>query len=130
MRHLRWKRNYFSGFSSLDRPKQALYEDLQELQSEMEHKEHCQDMEDLMVELNGQARRLFEAKAGSCKQAEGLVHKHTGAIEQTLHRHLPLAALDTPACRACAVCDHTDALMHDWLAQSLSPEEDDKDNAA
>lgn len=130
MRHLRWKQNYISGFPCLDRPKQVLYEDLQALQAEMTQQEHCQDMQDLMQDLNGQARSLFEAKAGSYQQAKGLLHEHTAAIEHTLTQHLPLAALDTPACRACALCAHTDALLHDWLTHSLSLEEQDKDCAA
>jgi hypothetical protein len=130
MRHLRWKQKFLSGFVSLDHSKHLLYEDLQALQAEMEHNEHCQDMEDLMDELNKEARSLFEAKAGSCRQAAGLMHKHTGVIEQILDQHLPLAALDTPACRACAVCAHTDVLMHKWLEQSLSLDADEKDHAA
>lgn len=130
MRHLRWKRNYFSGITSLDHPKQALYEDLQELQVEMEHKEHCQDMEDLMDALKGRARILFEAKAGNREQAEGVVHEHTAAIAQTLNQHLPLAALDTPACRDCAICDHTDELVQSWLEESTSPDIEETDFAA
>lgn len=130
MRHLRWKRNYLSGFPILDYPKQALYEDLQTLHAEMEHKEHCQDMADLMQELNGQARQLFEAKAGSCRQAEGLIHDHTTAIARTLDGCLPLSALDTPACRDCAICANTEELLRDWLVQSNSPAEDEKEDAA
>ncbi len=120
MRHLRWKRNYLSGIGSLDRSKQALYEDLRVLQTEMEHKEHCQDMEDLMIDLSGQARNLFEAKAASRKQAELVVYEHTAAIAQTLDQCLPLAALDTPACRNCAICEHTGELVGNWLVQSAS----------
>jgi len=131
MRHLRWKRNYFSGFTSLDHPKQALYEDLQALQTEMEHKEHCQDMQDLMAELHGQARSLFEEKAGNREQAEAVMYEHTAEIAQTLDQHLPLAALDTPACRDCAICEHTGELLGEWLEQSASPpDEEEKDVAA
>ncbi len=130
MRHLRWKRNYFSGISSLDYPKQALYEDLQKLQTEMEHKEHCQDMEDLMNDLKGQARSLFEEKAGNLEQAERVVHEHTTIIAQTLNQHLPLAALETPACRDCAICEHTDELLRTWLMQSTSFEIEEADFAA
>lgn len=116
MRHLRWKRNYLCGIPSLDRPKQALYEGLQELQTEMDHREHCQDMEDLMDDLRGEARNLFEEKAGNRKQAGGIVYEHMEAVAQTLSQHFPLAALDTPACRNCAICDHTDEWVRDWLA--------------
>ena len=130
MRHLRWKRNYLSGFPVLDSPKQALYQDLQAIQTEMEQKEHCQDMADLMDELNGQARRLFETRAGSCSQAEGLVLNHTAAIARTLDSHLPLTALDTPACRDCAICAHTEAILRDWLAQSSSSDETEQEGAA
>jgi DNA-binding transcriptional regulator YbjK len=130
MRYLRWKRNYFSGFIALDRPKQSLYEELQELQQEMEHKEHCQDMDDLMQELKQEARNLFEAKAASCSQAEALMTEHSAMIEHTLTRHLPLTALDTPACRDCDVCAHTDLRMHEWLMQARSPQMDEKEDAA
>jgi hypothetical protein len=130
MRHLRWKRNYMSGFPALDRPKQALYDNLQVLHTEMEQTEHCQDMLDLMNELNGQARCLFEARAGTRRQAEGLVHNHKRVITQTLDSHLPLAALDTPACRDCSICAHTDERMREWLEQSNSPDADDEEAAA
>ena len=130
MRHLRWKRKYFSGLASLDRPKQRLYQDLQVLQTEMEHNEHCQDMEDLMTDLNHQARRLFEAKAGTGKQVENILNEHTGAVQQTLEQHLPLAALDTPACRDCAVCAHTDVMLHGWLDQARPAHDQSEDDAA
>ncbi|MEN8179245.1 MAG: hypothetical protein ABFS39_11620 [Pseudomonadota bacterium] len=130
MRHLRWKRNYISGFSSLDRPKQALYENLQALQTEMEHKEHCQDMEDLMGDLNAQARSLFEVRAGSRQQIEGAVSKHTAAIAQTLDQQLPLAALETPACHDCGICEHTGESIREWLVQSVSPDDEEKEFAA
>ena len=130
MRYLRWKRNYLSGFPALDHPKQALYETLQTLQTEMEQKEHCRDMTDLMVELNGQARSLFETKAGSCRQAEGLIVEHSSTIQQTLERHLPLTALETPACRDCAICAHTGVALRDWLQQSKAPAADEKEAAA
>lgn len=122
MRHLRWKKNYLSGFTSLDRPKKALYEDLQLLQTEMEHKEHCQDMEEMMADLKAQARNLFEAQAGSREQAAEVMQVHLAAIAQTLDQHLPLTALDTPACRECAICEHTGELVGKWLVQSASPE--------
>lgn len=130
MRYLRWKRNYLSGFPILDHPKQTLYEDLQTLQAEMEQKEHCQDMTDLMLELNGQARDLFEAKPGSCRQAEGLILEHSAAIARILDGHLPLTALDTPACRDCAICAHTEERLREWLVQSNSPAADEKEDAA
>jgi predicted Zn-ribbon and HTH transcriptional regulator len=96
----------------------------------MEHKEHCQDMVELMEQLNGQARRLFQTKAGSCRQAEGQIHHHTTAISEILDRHLPLAALDTPACRDCAICDHTEEILREWLEQSNTPAADEKEAAA
>ena len=130
MRYLRWKRNYLSGFPALDQPKQALYDNLQTLQTEMEQKEHCQDMADLMQELNGQARLLFEARAGNCRQATDLVHNHSTAITQTLDSHLPLAALDTPACRECSICAHADARLRSWLERSNSPDSDEQVAAA
>jgi hypothetical protein len=130
MRHLRWKRNFLSGFAVLDHPKQALFEDLQTLQTEMQHKEHCQDMADLMDELSAEARRLFEAKAGSCRQAEGLMHNHALAITRSLDNHLPLAALDTPACRDCAICDHTGEMLREWVEQSNTPDTDEGEAAA
>ncbi|MGD8590511.1 MAG: hypothetical protein PVG22_16935 [Chromatiales bacterium] len=130
MRHLRWKRNYLSGFPVLDHPKQALYEDLQSLHTEMEQKEHCQDMTELMEELNGQARQLFEARAGSCRQAEGALYIHSAAISRTLDSHLPLSALDTPACRVCGICDHAEEIMQEWLEQSNRPATDEQEAAA
>jgi hypothetical protein len=128
MRYLRWKRNYLSGFPVLDHAKKTLYEELQSIQAEMEQQEHCRDMTDLMGELNGLARDLFEADAGNRRQAEGLIHEHRAAIARTLESHLPLAALDTPACRDCAICAHTEAHMRGWLEQPAA--EDEKDAAA
>ena len=131
MRHLRWKRKYFSGFSTLDRPKEALYEDLQALRSEMEHKEHCQDMQDLMTDLNAQAQDLLQAQAGSYEQAEAVLREHTSEIAQTLDQQLPLAALNSPACRDCAICEHTGDRVEEWLEQSASPPgREEKDVAA
>ena len=130
MRHLRWKRNYFNGIPSLDYPKQALYEDLQRLLGEMEHQEHCQDMEDLMETLNEQARGLFEERAGNLEQAEVVVKEYTETLSQTLEQYLPLAALETPACRNCAICDHTDELLRTWVVQSTADEDNKADVAA
>ncbi len=131
MRHLRWKRNFVSGHSCLDRPKQTLYEDLHKLQTEMEHREHCQDMEDLMGDLNAQARKLFELKAGSCEQAVRVINEQATAIAQTLAQQLPLQALDTPACHDCSICDHTGELIGEWLEQNESESaEKNKDVAA
>ncbi len=130
MRHLRWKRKYLSGFSALDRPKQTLYEDLQNLQREMEHKEHCQDMEDLMGELNVQAKSLLEVKVGSPQEIDTAVSGHTASINQTLDQQLPLAALDTPACHDCGICEHADQRIHEWIEQSTVSQEDNQDFAA
>lgn len=124
MRHLRWKQKFISGFSRLDHTKQQLYQELQTLQTEMTQKEHCQDMRVLMDELNQQALNLFQLKAPN------LLQNQVAEIGQTLDRHLPLAALDTPACRACALCDHTDVSLHGWLEATKTSDEDEQECAA
>lgn len=124
MRHLRWKQKFISGFSCLDHSKQQLFQQLHSLQAEMAQKEHCQDMRELMDDLNAQAQGLLQLKVPNQLQA------HAAEISRTLDQYLPLAALDTPACRACAVCDHTDALMNTWLEQTQSTDDDDGECAA
>ena len=131
MRHLRWKRKYLSGFSFFDLAKQVFYQELRQLDTKMEHREHCQDMEDLMDDLKQQAHNLFETKATNDIQARIMLSEQSANIAQTLEQHLPLTALDTPACRDCALCEESKESVQDWLLHTASsPEEKDKDVAA
>lgn len=124
MRNLRWKQKFISGFNCLDQSKRQLYQELQNLQTEMAQKEHCQDMRDLMGKLNGQASNLFETNLPN------QLKTHVTGVSQTLDQHLPLAALHTPACRACTICDRTDELLNGWLEQTRSRSENHQDCAA
>ena len=124
MRHLRWKQKFISGFSCLDQSKRHLYQQLQTLQSEMGRTEHCQDMLELMDQLNEQAHSLLETKVPN------QLPTHVAEIGRSLDQYLPLAALDTPACRACSVCDRTEVLLHDWLEAAEHPDNDSPECAA
>ena len=110
MRRVRWKSKYATGDRRLDEHHKALVGVLLEIDAELRAKEHCQDMEDLYGELTDMAgERLldgisFQQSHGSDKAIRGLITDS-----------LPLAALDTPACRDCSICDLTGERIREWL---------------
>jgi len=129
MRHLRWKRGYLTGFLGLDRAKQGLHETLQGLNQDLDRVEHCQDIVDLLTELNGQARGLFEIAAGNEAEAGAVLRDHRREIAETLEARLPLPALGTPACRDCDLCERAERLLVDRLGDA-APSRSERQAAA
>ncbi len=115
MRRVRWKSKYDTGDRRLDEHHKALVAALLHVDSLLRSKEHCQDMEDLYRELTDMAgerlrdRRSFRQGRGSDKAFQGL-----------LTDGLPLAALDTPACRDCGICDLTGERIRAWLDEGAA----------
>ena len=112
MRRVRWKSKYTTGNRYLDERNKSLVGILQEIDGALKAKEHCQDMEELQAALTDRAGvRLTQGE--SVDDSRG----SDEAIRDLLHDSLPLAALNTPACRRCEVCDMTEERIDGWLAQ-------------
>ncbi len=112
MRRLRWKGKFTTGNRRLDEHHKALVSVLQEIDAALRATEHCQDMEDLYATLTDiSAERL--AKGESFEHGPG----SDSAFQDLLDDSLPLAALDTPACRDCDICELTGERMSAWLGQ-------------
>ena len=112
MRRLRWKSKYATGNRRVDAHHKALVDVLLGIDAELRAKEHCQDMEDLYGELTQMAVDRL-AHGGS----SGAISSSDGAFRAVLNTSLPLAALDTPACRDCSICDLTEERLGEWLVQ-------------
>ena len=121
MRRLRWKSKYATGNRRVDEHHKALVDMLLGIDAELRAKEHCQDMEDLYGELTQMAvDRLAHGGSSDANSSSD------GAFQAVLSTSLPLAALDTPACRDCSICNLTEERLGEWLIQGtkLAPSSD------
>ena len=115
MRRVRWKKGYATGNRHLDERNKALVGIIQEIDGALRAKEHCQDMEDLQATLTDMTgERLAQGESA------GYGRGSDEAIRALLHDSLPLAALDTPACRHCEVCDLTEERLDGWLSHDAT----------
>ena len=110
MRRLRWKSKFATGNRRLDDHNKALVGVLLEIDAALRAKEHCQDMEDLYATLTDvSGERLAQgASFARCRASDT-------AIRELLNDNLPLAALNTPACRDCDICELTGERLSEWL---------------
>jgi len=112
VRRVRWKSKYLTGDRRADERNKRLVAILGELDEALRGKEHCQDMEELyaaLAEVTG--KRLSSAVAPSGAGSDD-------AVRDLIRSSLPLAALHTPACRDCDICDLTDERVTAWLEQA------------
>ena len=112
MRRVRWKSKYATGNHHVDERNKSLVAILLEIDGALKAKEHCQDMAELQAALTDMTGVRL-AQGESVDDSRG----SDEAIRDLLHDSLPLAALNTPACRHCEVCDLTEERMGGWLAQ-------------
>nr|MBS0019454.1 hypothetical protein [Gammaproteobacteria bacterium] len=113
MRRLRWKRNYLTGIAWIDKGNEALVRVLAELASELQAKEHCQDMEDLYGMLVDRVQGRL-VRTGSVGEQRSFDQE----LKSLLETQLPLPARDTAACRDCGICESTQERLMQWLEQS------------
>jgi hypothetical protein len=112
MKAVRWKKNYLTGDSRLDDRNRTLVALVADLRQELSSTEHCQEMNELadrLVELTRQ-------RLSSLSQDPSAEAASEAAIEDLLRRDLPLAALSTPACRDCGLCDIMAERVEKWLS--------------
>ena len=112
MRAVRWNKRYITGdrqFDDRNRDLAALFE---ELRSELSSVEHCQEMNELAARLRDLIKQRFAALPGDA----GISHQSDKAIRNLLEHDFPLAALSTPACRECGLCD----LMKERVEKGLT----------
>ena len=114
MRRVRWRDRYRTGAAEVDARNQALVGLLEELGAELRRKEHCQEMNEVYDELASLAQRhLDQDPAGLARDnAPGYA-----AVHEVLKARFPLAALSTPACKECGLCDLLQDRVRGWLGE-------------
>jgi len=125
VRRVRWKSKYLTGDRRADERNKRLVAILHELDEELRSKEHCQDMEELygaLAEVTG--KRLSGAEGAPSGVGSD------DAVRDLIRASLPLAALQTPACRDCDICDLTDEKVTAWLQQGKISRQPDGIEAA
>ena len=111
MRAIRWSKRFDTGDPAVDRRNRALVGLVGDLRTELKRAEHCQEINELGDRLTELARRRVSESptdpAGAARtEAE---------IRELLERGFPLAALSTPACRDCGLCDLMAERVKGWL---------------
>lgn len=118
MRNVRWKSAYLTQIDCLDTAKTSLFETLRGLGDEVARVEHCQDIEDLLADLNARAAALYATPAPGPDAAARELGSAKIDVERILDRSLPLAALGTPSCHDCGICDAAGERLRGWLDQA------------
>jgi hypothetical protein len=118
MKRMRWKGGYVSGDEVVDARNRALVGMLEGFAQELGRKEHCQDMNELYADLVELAGRHLETDPVALGQDGG-----AGRVEvaEVIRSRFPLAALSTPACKSCGLCDQLEAPIRDWLGERPVP---------
>lgn len=113
MRAIRWNKRYLTGDRALDERNRALVALVADLHAELNSVEHCQDMNELAERFAELAReRLSDLMKDS-----GRIQESEAAIRSLLKNDFPLAALSTPACRECGLCDLMSERVERWLSE-------------
>lgn len=120
MRAIRWKKRYITGDEILDERNRALVALVAGLREELSSVEHCQDMNELADRLSDLAGERLSALANDSSR----VHESETAIRSLLKNDFPLAALSTPACRECGLCDLLSERVERWLSDGDGPNRD------
>ena len=112
MRAIRWNKRYLTGDPVLDGHNRALVALVADLYAELNSVEHCQDMNELAERL----AELAKERLSALPRDSGVVGTSETAIRSLLKKNFPLAALSTPACRECGLCDHLSERVARWLS--------------
>lgn len=115
MRNVRWKSSYLTRIDCLDTAKTTLFETLKDLADQVSRVEHCRDIEDLLGELNTRATALYAAPAPDGASAARVLGPTREDLARILDQGLPLAALGTPSCHDCGMCDATGERLRGWI---------------
>jgi hypothetical protein len=122
MRRLRWKKRYLTGDERVDARNRLLVDVLSETDAELRSTEHCQDMDDLYVDLVNIAERRLTTAGESENPGPGSDPR----LHELLETSLPLEALDTPACRDCDACEHLGDRLTRWLGHGTDPQRSER----
>jgi hypothetical protein len=114
MKRVRWKPRYASGDPAVDARNRQLVGLLETFGGELTRKEHCQDMNELYADLAGLAQRHLEEAPAELGRADG--HGYA-EMRDVLTSRFPLAALSTPACKECGLCDALEGQIRGWLGE-------------
>ena len=114
MKRVRWKGRYASGDPAVDDRNRQLVGLLESFGGELARKEHCQDMNELYADLAGLAQRHLEQTPADLGREDG--HGYA-EVRDLLRRRFPLAALSTPACKECGLCDLMEGQIRGWLGE-------------
>jgi hypothetical protein len=115
MKRVRWKSRYLTGRPDLDVRNRALVGLLDAFSQELSRKEHCQDMNAVYDDLASLAGERLEEDPASLATAGASGY---AAVEGLLKTRFPLAALSTPACKECGLCDLLQDRIRGWLADT------------
>jgi hypothetical protein len=120
MRAIRWNKRYLTGDPALDERNRALVALVSDLHAELSSAEHCQDMNELAERLAAMAKE----RLSRLPRDPGVAGDSETAIRNLLKRDFPLAALSTPACRQCGLCDLMSERVERWLSEGDGPNPD------
>jgi hypothetical protein len=118
MRAIRWKKCYLTGDKRLDERNRTLVALLADLRAELSSTEHCQEMNELAARL----AELTKQRLSRLPRNPGAEAETEATIESLLKHDFPLAALSTPACRECGLCDLMAGRVEKWLCKEVHPE--------
>ncbi|MCB1750982.1 MAG: hypothetical protein KDI74_04595 [Gammaproteobacteria bacterium] len=118
MKKIRWNKRYLTGDSGLDDRNLALVALLSSLQDELRSKEHCQEINELTARLTDLVQQRLSGDPRRSAESEA-------TIRNLLQHEYPLAAVSTPACRKCGLCE----LEAERIAAWLSPESEKRQRA-
>lgn len=113
MKRVRWKSRFRTGEAETDARNQALVQLLEAFAAELTRKDHCQDMNEVYDDLATLAQSQLDSDPSALARdgAPGYA-----AVQALLKTRFPLAALSTPACKDCGLCDLLEDRVRGWLA--------------
>ncbi len=114
MRRIRWKTKYATGEPLVDRLHRDLVHLVGALVGELEQREHCQELNELVLELTERAQGRLERAGGVGETGP----TDWSDLRQLLAVGFPLATRSSPACRDCGLCDRVKDQVEAWLANA------------
>lgn len=112
MRAIRWNKRYLTGDPVRDERNRALVAMVADLRKELSSVEHCQDINELADRL----AELAKERLSTLPRDPGVAGDSEAALRSLLKNDFPLAALSTPACRECGLCDLMSDRVEKWLS--------------
>lgn len=84
------------------------------LVTELEHREYCQELNELVAELTARVRVRLESRSGRADPRGG----DWSALRELLAVGFPLATRSAPACRDCGLCGGVKDQVAPWLEKA------------